>query len=459
MTAATTTVTTEPKPKAPLNIQESTRENDGAKQDAYAKDFKLERYGELRPEAKLFGVRKRLARWFLSGDPTPSEDQLKQWKHLFVEGDVLADAVVEMYGRLPSGQGRKFLLKALDEGIENVPDAPPELVALFQQIEKDPIWLNRDLLQRGAEVCQRIGLSADFFLRNGALMGGYQHAAITKPLIFTGSLGGAVTSVRRLVETEQFWLDVTRDHNLGRFDKGFKTSVQVRMMHALSRKKVANAKNWDSEKWGQPINQADMALTNLGFGALFLMGARIQGYIIFKKDSEAVMHLWRYIGFLIGIREDLLPASEKEALRMAYPFMAYDNNPGPDGDSLELAEALRDMPLIGAETKKQKWLANQELKMKAGFSRFFIGDTTANTLGLPNSVFWRVLPYLQPPIVFPIELVSYFVPPIKKRWTKFGAAQQEKNIVRDIEKLNIVAGEARAKMEYQAVDTLSAKAG
>ena len=292
-------------------------------------------------------------------------------------------------------------------------------------------------------------------------MGGYQAAAITKPLIFTGSLGGKVTSVRRLVETEQFWLDVTQDKNMGRFDKGFRTTIQVRMMHALSRKKVAAAKNWDTEKWGHPINQADMAMTNLGFGALFLMGARLQGYIISKKDSEAVLHLWRYVGFLIGVREDLLPVTEKEAMRMAYTYMAYSSD-GPDEDSLELAEALRDMPLIGAETKLEKFIAQQEVNMKAGQSRFFISDKIANTLHLPNSIFWRITPYIWPLLILPVEVLSYFMPPVKRRWIKFGRRCQDNNIRRDIEKLNIVAGEARAAksdMEYQAVETLSAKAG
>jgi hypothetical protein len=422
-------------------------------------DRPLERFGVLQKKLALTGIKKKLATRILGGDPTPTQKQLAQWQNLFFEGDPLADAVVEMYDRLPAGQGHKLLLKALDEGIDQVADAPKELRALFQQVDEDPLWLNRDLLQRGAEVCHRAGMSADYFLRNGALMGGYQHEAITKPLIFTGSLGGKVTSVRRLVETEQFWLDVTQDRNLDRFDKGFKTSIQVRMMHALSRKKVANAKNWDSDKWGLPINQADMALTNFGFSVLLLIGLRLQGYIFTRKDSEAVMHLWRYVGFLIGIRDDLCPATEKEALRIAYAFAAYDNNPGPDQDSLELAQALRDMPLIGATTKKEIFLANQEMLYKAGFSRFFIGDVMSNALGVPKSIFWRIVPYVQPLIIVPIELLSFALPPFKKYWSELGRRRQEKNFNRDVNKLKKLTGQIKAESKFEAVETLTSRAG
>lgn len=419
---------------------------------------KLDRFGQGHPQLTLKGWKRKAASWLLGGDPTPTAEQEEDWRELFFAGDPLADDVVKMYSRLPPGQGRKLLLKALDEGIDQVENPPEELLALFQKVERDPIWLNRDLLQKGAEVCQRIGLSADFFLRSGALMGGYQSAAITKPLVYTGSLGGKVTSVRRIVETSQFWLDVTSNNNMGRFDDGFKTTIQVRMMHALSRRKVSEAKNWREDKWGLPINQADMAMTNFGFCVFFLIGARLQGYLISRTDSEAVMHLWRYVGFLIGVKEELLPSTEREAIRLAYAFIsqAYDS---PDEDSLELAHALRDMPLIGADTWFKKRLGKQEMLMKAGFTRFFTGDKTGAALDLPFSWFWRAVPYFQPLIVFPIELLSFLLPPVRRRWQAFGRRCQMWNFARDRKQLNLLVGEVKAQVEFRAVDSLTEKAG
>jgi len=63
---------------------------------------------------------------------------------------------------------------------------------------------------------------------------------------------------------------------------------------------------WDTAVDGIPINQEDMIVTQLAFSIVVLMGlerARLLGCVS-HADMCDYIHLWRYIGHLVGIRED-----------------------------------------------------------------------------------------------------------------------------------------------------------
>ena len=64
-------------------------------------------------------------------------------------GDVLADDVVLCFERLPAGEGRKLLEQALNRGIDSLDDPPPELVALFGQVDHVPLWVDWERMKYG----------------------------------------------------------------------------------------------------------------------------------------------------------------------------------------------------------------------------------------------------------------------------------------------------------------------
>jgi len=68
------------------------------------------------------------------GDLRCTAAQRDSFRRFTQVGDPLADDVVAMFKRLPVGEGRRMFEIAVERGIDAVPDAPAELVALFQQL-------------------------------------------------------------------------------------------------------------------------------------------------------------------------------------------------------------------------------------------------------------------------------------------------------------------------------------
>lgn len=346
----------------------------------------------------------------LGMDPKPSEKQLEEIQRFIQMGDPLADAVVAMYKEFPPGQGRKLLDQALEQGIESIENPPQALVDLFNQVDHEPVWLDQKKLKLACDVSRRVGLSGELVLRNLSLMGGYISAAAAKPLAFTGQLDRMTP--RRLVETSKFWMDVTTVGGLARDQEGFKSAIRVRMMHAQVRAMLVNSEKWN-EEWGHPLNQWDSMATILEFSSIFLTGLRMLGFIFTKKEREAVIHLWRYIGFLLGVDERILPANEADSMRAIYHAFATAGK--SDEDSRLLGQSLGDSPLQQAS---DDWLSQQTAKIerifRIGYSRYMLGDRACDDLGLPRTAtkyFWPA----QAPIRFVSELVRVSVPGLNKR--------------------------------------------
>jgi hypothetical protein len=123
--------------------------------------------------------------------------------------------------------------------------------------------------------------------------------------------------------------------------------------------------------------------TNLLFSLGFLIGARALGMSFSPEEAASVIHLWRYVGYLLGIDETLLPASEREAERIMYLVGA--SQPAADADSIELAQALYREPLERATSEQQRRFAHVEMAVRGSISRMLLGDGVADDLELPKS--------------------------------------------------------------------------
>ena len=162
-----------------------------------------------------------------------------------------------------------------------------------------PTWVDPERLQEGARLSGIAGLTGLDVLRDFALVAGYQASAINRTLILTKALEKG--QQRRIAETTKWWVDCTRPGGLARYADGFKSTLQVRLIHALVRRHLRASPEWDQGMYGLPINQGDMQATNLGFSVVYLLAQRALGVIITRAEGAAVMHLWRYIGWLMGV--------------------------------------------------------------------------------------------------------------------------------------------------------------
>lgn len=353
-------------------------------------------------------VRKALSlgqRWYYRGDPTPEPGQSRLLADGLLQGDPLADALVEHWLASSVREGRAALDVALSRGIDAVDDASEPLRALFAQLDRVPLWLDRKLAERGRRAGVRVGAAGSYVLSSVALMGGYRFSSVTKPLVMTGAL--EQRTVRRLDETAKFVRDVYSPFGLERHGTGFASAVRVRLMHALVRRSLSRSPHWRTAEWGLPINQTDMLGTNVLFSVVYLTGLRAMGMRFERDESEGLVHLWRYIGYLIGVDEALLPANELEGRRMAYALM--NSQPGADEDSRKLAAALRMAPATAAHTPLQKRLARYDIAFRTGLSRAILGDRIADELGLPADA-WKYAIAVTTPLTFALETVRMHTP-------------------------------------------------
>jgi hypothetical protein len=168
------------------------------------------------------------------------------------------------------------------------------------------------------------------------------------------------------------------------------------------------AKGWDVDAYGVPVNQFDQCGTNLLFGVTFTLGLRALGFVLSRRDREDIVHLWRYVGYLLGIADDLVAASEREGRRMLRLVGAAQQ--GPDDDSRRLADAL-----LAATARRWdgvrfgRTLARLDVAFRAGLTRFYIGAEGADLLGLPRDR-WRFAILGVFPVVRALELVRRLLP-------------------------------------------------
>ena len=354
---------------------------------------------------------------FVPGDPEPTAEERRRQAAALLQGDDPADRLATAI-RSDRVVTMAQFRTALDEGIAAVPDAPDALREFFTHLEPRPGWVDPALLRKGAEVCLEAGLSSLDVLGDSSLMGGYRSSATTEVLVGTGRLVGEATN-RRVAETSQWWHECVRPGGLERFGEGWKLTVRVRLTHAMVNRRFLESPTWDLEGWGLPVNQGDQAGTLALFSTSFLISLRALGVPVTRAEGRAVMHLWRYIGWLMGVDEHWLAESEAKGRRNFYHAMLL--SPGPDERSRILARSLAESHLRTG-FRRLPWLQQRFAYHKhLSLSALFHGRSGMAELGLPRSLPWY------PAVAIPVNAAKHAaarVVPGGRQWLRRRADRQ-----------------------------------
>jgi ER-bound oxygenase mpaB/B'/Rubber oxygenase, catalytic domain len=318
-------------------------------------------------------------------------DQLDRLAPFLTQSDLLADAVVASFAEFPKGAGFRLLEVALARGIDAVPDAPEPLRALFAAVDRVPVWLDWDAVERGGAVFMRSGALGATVLGVKSLVTAYASPGGNKPLIMSGQLQGRAR--RRLGETGRFVHAVSQPGGMRRFSDGFAICVKVRVMHAQVRRLVLASGRWREELWGVPVNQHDMVSTILLFSSVLLEGLSRLGYRVTPTEAESLVHLWRYVGLVIGVDPELLPGSLAEANRIAQ--MIYATQGPPDDDSRSLVNALLTHRARESRNADERREAERLMPISNGLCRAVIDEDLADQLGVLRSPLEPGLPALR----------------------------------------------------------------
>ncbi|KAF9128882.1 hypothetical protein BGW39_004653 [Mortierella sp. 14UC] len=228
-------------------------------------------------------------------------------------GDPLADNALEALKVKQGEDAFKALLAYTSRPVEEQESPAPRL--LMQQLNTVPEWVSWEQVQRGQEVYWRYCLFISHALLHFSLAGGFSVPKITKVLNSTGYLSGKKTK-ERVLETSQFVLDVV--HSVDYLQPGtgvaWESIIQVRFLHAsvrarLSKISRAHSKYYNIEEHGVPINQEDLLATLFSFSnTMWRVMDYKMGVHMTTQEREDYLHLWRYIGYMMGV-DDVLGAT------------------------------------------------------------------------------------------------------------------------------------------------------
>jgi hypothetical protein len=345
----------------------------------------------------------------------------QQWAALgsaLWRGDPQADAVVAWLHQVGMGVGRPLLERAIERGLDALPDAPAPLADFIRHVEATPAWVDPAKLRDGARFIHRTGRFGMLVLRDAGLMAGYQAGAINQALVMTGAL--ARGAQRRVAETTSWWIDATAQDGMSRFGAGFKNTLRVRVLHAIVRRSLLARDTWDRDTLGTPLNQVDMQATYLGFSVVHLMALRVSGVVVSRRDAEGMMHLWRYIGWVMGVDDALLSDDEHEARVLIYQNIVSQSP--PDDSSKALGRSLMDEPL----GRHYRWLPGVQGRFNRArhlsVARLFVGSEGMKALGLPPTLPWYPALTLLPRLAW--HTLGRVVPGVQAAQERYGRGRQ-----------------------------------
>jgi hypothetical protein len=318
-------------------------------------------------------------------------DRVDRLGHFLTKVDGPADLVVDAIEALPKGEGWRLFEQGLRGGSRVIPDAPRAMRDLLDEVCEIPAWVDWSTCDRGGEMLMRVGVLGGAVLGSNSLVLGYASPAGNKPLVLSGRL--KEQALRRLNETARFVQAVCRPGGMRPFADGWQITVKVRLIHAQVRRMILRSGKWNEAAWGAPVNQHDMAGTTLLFSVAIMDGLRKLGVRIDSEEGERYIHLWRWVGRVIGVDPQLLPVSEPDAMRLADLIAATMG--APDQDSRDLTKALFDAAWDGAVTPKQKRDAARKVLFGTTLCRELIGEEMADALRVPRTNFRFAMPMVR----------------------------------------------------------------
>ena len=295
-------------------------------------------------------------------------------KHLEI-GDPLADAVVAHFDDESHENELRVLNRVMNRGLESVHNPPPELEALFEQLNHVPDWVDwREMRHASKRVLQH-GLLTGLAFAAFALPHCYL-ASLNMPLAFTGRL--LRETAQRYGRTVRFVIESFMPDGLRREADGFRMAVIVRAIHARVRLEILNSGRWDRSRYGVPLNQSHMAMNAVFFSLYVVEGLKRLGVRLTQRERESVMLTWRYVSYLLGVDDGIAFRSEEEARHLAE--VAFSLEFEPDETSKKLYRSMIDAGPEYMHIESDR-MARAFTGVVRPMSRYLLGDRLARRLG------------------------------------------------------------------------------
>jgi hypothetical protein len=345
------------------------------------RELQPELYGDVDFSAQPFRLAtspddlSSLPRWVADRDPLLADDRVVE---LMSTATMLGDVVADPYATLMAERSFKELIdmlkQACREGVDAVPGAAPELAAFIAAMEATPDWLDMELVGEGARQSRIPAAFLAPFVTRGAFIATFMNSYAALPMALTGALGGR-RAAKRVNETSSFFAVTTLPGALDRYGAGFEAAAMVRLMHSMVRfNALRRSDRWDLGVYGIPVPQVDQMPA--GLINVYLLASQVlrKGRTQWDERERAVVEFGRYRCFLLGLPEELLPATPEEIVHVMHARAALLRDGFDDSTCGELVRATMSAYLRADDTPFDRAAeAVEKSYSKVFFIRAFAG--------------------------------------------------------------------------------------
>lgn len=247
--------------------------------------------------------------------------------------DTDIDAAVADFAGLGRGAGWRMLGEMLRTQDPDLPGAPDSLRKLLTPLLNPPDWFDPEQVRWGAQLWWRFAPAVIIGL-GGTVLSAYAYGDLNKPQAMNSRSENM--AARRYEETSRWVLAATEPGALVPGGAGFDATIRIRFVHAMVRRHLRDCGQWNPI-WGEPIHVTGMATTIHGFLLLPLAMHELLDMPLSEDETEAVRQLWYWIGYLMGVPEELLPRSIADASDLAHAAVMIFAPPDEDTEVMTTA--------------------------------------------------------------------------------------------------------------------------
>lgn len=287
-----------------------------------------------------------------------------------LQGDEVADNVVRNLFQIGYNPMVEQEYNAYQHNNQLIPESfPLSLAEYFKELKEQAEKIPLDYWVAGQSVFGKY--AQELLATLGFLSLPYCYAAADGAQVLYKSKRIRQSPEKRLLETAAFVFDVSEVNAFSNEGKGIVSAGKVRLMHAAIRYHITKSGQWPASL-GTPINQEDMAGTNLAFSLISIRGLRKLGYQVTVEEAWSFIDMWNTIGRFLGVSDTLLPSDTREAFNLDKAIAKRNFRKSKEG--VALTKALHDyMRTSFSETGPID---------PAAITAYLVGDQVAPMLGL-----------------------------------------------------------------------------
>lgn len=316
-------------------------------------------------------------------------DRIAIWTDEFLEnmrleGDPLADETIKSAFQHNQVDIFNQIMRSVKNNSDNIPDnADENLKYYFAESRKFPDWFEPERYARVQALYHEyeVPIMASLLFAGLPMCYGMKKEAY----VLTQTYRLTHHAHRRSLETMQMVIDLMKPNALEPDGRGIATIQKVRLLHAGTRYLLMQ-NDWDVDYYGVPANQEDLAGTQEIFAYIIPTKLPLLGVFMEDEQIEDYIHTWRFIGYLLGIREELLAQSFAEAEFLTNKIQERQMAHSEDGE--QLVQALIDMVRSYLPPKPKNTVPDAMI-------RYLCGDKIGDILGIEQNIWSKAFSQYQ----------------------------------------------------------------